>query len=365
MLSVDFVAAHAVYLPASTDTPHKGAEEALHRLAGRKTPVAGAREPQVLWGFDRTAFAGLAPAFLDKGSPLDASVVPMAIFRLLTKPAAAYAQPPVNGRRLVSHVAAFVDDEHEDPILAIGDLLLPTEAAGFELSVIWIDMADRDSACGHLAARYRHVAKDLGPRGPQKASRRMAWIGGPGEDPADASGWHEEIVAAAAARGYAVEIWAQPAARVRAVQIRMRSTDYALVAVWACDPPTVAVSAAIAAAVRGTPATIMERRLPDALLTAGWHLDTLIDTDEDDADEIVEVLAPASGEVRYYRKRTSVAGGKADALRRVEDCGKGGWQRTPKAIKALKGIEKLEGVSPKTLERCTACLGGGHWRARF
>lgn len=72
---------------------------------------------------------------------------------------------------------------------------------------------------------------------------------------------------------------------------------------------------------------------------------------------------PASGEVRYYKKRYSSP--KYDVLQLVGGCNHNSWQRSNSADKARKGLERLGLSEWKKLEHCGSCTGGGLWRVEW
>lgn len=88
-------------------------------------------------------------------------------------------------------------------------------------------------------------------------------------------------------------------------------------------------------------------------------------TPESDEPEIEPAQKPIElGEVRFYKKRFATP--KFDVLVRVADCGHNQWETTPKAEKAKKGVERLEGRGDwSTLQHCQSCKGGGMWRVKW
>jgi hypothetical protein len=101
----------------------------------------------------------------------------------------------------------------------------------------------------------------------------------------------------------------------------------------------------------------------DSLVEAAMRLDEFAvaasEAEAHDGDAL-----PASGEIRFYKKRFATPG--RDAMVRSTDCGHGNWERARKAPKAEKGIAKMEeGTELCCLEKCKSCTGGGHWRAEF
>lgn len=86
------------------------------------------------------------------------------------------------------------------------------------------------------------------------------------------------------------------------------------------------------------------------------------ENDEPEIEPTQELIE--EGEVRFYKKRFATP--KYDVLVRVADCGHNQWETTPKAEKAKKGVERLEGRDDwTTLQHCQSCQGGGMWRVKW
>lgn len=75
---------------------------------------------------------------------------------------------------------------------------------------------------------------------------------------------------------------------------------------------------------------------------------------------------PAAGETRFYKKIGS--GGGVDTLVQTAACQhkSSNWKPAFKGDQAEKGLTKLEGRDDwKSLAHCSACTGGGRWRANW
>lgn len=71
-----------------------------------------------------------------------------------------------------------------------------------------------------------------------------------------------------------------------------------------------------------------------------------------------EIIAPTSGEIRFYKKKYSTP--SHDIMEQVGDCGCGNWESGHGGDKARKGVAKLEGRDDwQTLQHCASCTGGG------
>jgi len=91
---------------------------------------------------------------------------------------------------------------------------------------------------------------------------------------------------------------------------------------------------------------------------------------DDDADEPpskIDVRRPPNpGETRFYKKIGS--GGGVDTLVETSACQhkSSNWKPAFKGDQAEKGLIRLEGRDDwKTLAHCSACTGGGRWRANW
>jgi hypothetical protein len=79
---------------------------------------------------------------------------------------------------------------------------------------------------------------------------------------------------------------------------------------------------------------------------------------------IEEDAAPASGDIRFYKKHHNKPG--YDVLIRIDDCGHSSWQNASKAEKAKKGVEHLEKSNDwKLIQHCGTCTGGGTWKVKW
>ena len=83
------------------------------------------------------------------------------------------------------------------------------------------------------------------------------------------------------------------------------------------------------------------------------------------ADVADAVGPPASGDVRFYKKRHDAR--SHDIMIRVPDCGCNNWEGGHAGDKAKKGIARLEGdrTNWKLLQHCASCTGGGMWKVRW
>lgn len=90
------------------------------------------------------------------------------------------------------------------------------------------------------------------------------------------------------------------------------------------------------------------------------------DDAEDSERESAIRLPPVPGEIRFYKKIGS--GGGVDTLVQTKACQhkSGNWKPAFKGVQAEKGLLKLEGRDDwQSLAHCSACTGGGRWRANW
>ncbi len=92
-----------------------------------------------------------------------------------------------------------------------------------------------------------------------------------------------------------------------------------------------------------------------------------VDEDEDEPAPTPDVRNPPQpGETRFYKKIGS--GGGVDTLVETKACQhkSSNWKPAFKGDQAEKGLIKLEGREDwKSLAHCSACTGGGRWRAKW
>lgn len=99
------------------------------------------------------------------------------------------------------------------------------------------------------------------------------------------------------------------------------------------------------------------------LAQAGLEEDEDVESEEEKKPSEIHIpFVP--GETRYYKKTKK--SGPADNVVVTNSCNHNSWKTLHKAIQAEKGIQKLEGSKDyKTIQRCTECTGGGHWKVQW
>jgi hypothetical protein len=293
------------------------------------------------------------------------------VWTALMAPASRIPLTPPAGCGQEFAVVSVVEAAARLPVLAIVRIGLAARTGRYAHAVIDHASAAVESDPDAMAHRLEALFIEALPQARSQALRgaaRALWLGGDRAVAAGCPVWRGQVEALCAVMGLRAEIVEEPARRVRSIRTALGDTATAgHLLVWQpkCRGAEQLVRSYRELCADGEVVVLSEATFPGALAEARHALIGLGLADPAIGEPSGSSRRPpVAGAERFYIK---VGGSKAgDVLVPVADCGHGQWggDARRKAPRAVMGLERLEGVRPRSLFRCARCTKH-RWRARF
>jgi hypothetical protein len=283
-----------------------------------------------------------------------------------------------DGRRVAAVATAGAWSDQESTIAAVLDLEVAmandtVRETAFTHAEVWAKVvppgAAGAQACFDLAEVLRRIGLQLAQPAevpinvPGARPSRGLWIGRPPDwmhtPPVD---WPTQVIASARTLGLNLTVAEYPAARLNEL-IRTAEGSDILVA-WAPNPTreVAQIVAAHEAAQTGRRAVMIAPTDFDAALEAFWlEVDDRIDRW---APAPIDATLPIPEDKNVYLQKSGSGGDHDFFSVRASACTHGKFFAVHHAEKGVKGVERMYGVRPTTIYKCSE-PGCSCWRAAF